>query len=181
MHHAVNNLTVSYSNFARIRDDEELLSFWGKLFDEVGGTQFNYVWWLNGTAGNAYARGDWDKALEFAERFLATLPPGGTHVVEPESRYVRGMIFFARGDTDAALSELHRAIATSSVDDQTYGPLLAKHAAVDLALGRVEQAAETFDTIVAGGQKTLRNLRGNFGLIDLLWIAIDLGRRDAVA
>ncbi len=180
MHHAVNNLSVSYAGFAMLVEAEELLDEWGRLFDELGGTQFSQVWYFVAQADTCYERGRWDEALAFCDRFLATLPPGETHVIEPGARALRGEILFARGDTEAGFAELDRAVHGTEGDVQVYGSALTSRGLALLHAGRRAEAAQTLDELISLGQTPFVFIKTSSSLTDFVWLATALGRQDEV-
>jgi class 3 adenylate cyclase/tetratricopeptide (TPR) repeat protein len=180
-HHATNNLGVSYSSRGMLAEMEELQERWGRAFDEIGGTQFSRVWYFLGRADVCYDRGQWDEALEFCDRFLATIPPGGTHVIEPQARLVRGLIMFARGDDEGGMAELERARAAVTRDShQVYGPVMAGLASALLSLGRHEEALKVVDEVLDAGPSPLSHVRESSSLTDFVAAAVAVGRGEPV-
>ena len=56
-----------------------------------------------------YQAGDWDGTLAFAEAVIAECEAGSPHYQESSARLNRGRIRLARGDREAAVTDLHRA------------------------------------------------------------------------
>ena len=60
-------------------------------------------------AHDLWATGRWDDALTSAGNFIAACESGSPHVLEYFVREVRGMLRFARGETEAAIEDFRRA------------------------------------------------------------------------
>jgi class 3 adenylate cyclase/tetratricopeptide (TPR) repeat protein len=84
-----------------------------------------------------YAAGNWDQALELAERQIAQLEAGTRHYLEPDWRITRARIRFARGDTAGAEEDADTALerARAAGDAQLITPSLALQVRL-LAAGR---------------------------------------------
>ncbi len=84
-----------------------------------------------------YAAGNWEQALELAERQIAHLEAGTRHYLEPDWRISRARIRFARGDTAGAEEDAETALARARAagDAQLMTPSLALQARL-LAAGR---------------------------------------------
>jgi tetratricopeptide (TPR) repeat protein len=98
--------------------------------------------------------GDWDGALADAEWVLdatRTQP----HLMESVARLVRGEIAAARGDFDAALTDLERAVAIgrTSKDPQSLYPPAASVAEVLVDAGRPDDADEVCESLLAHARK----------------------------
>jgi class 3 adenylate cyclase/tetratricopeptide (TPR) repeat protein len=78
----------------------------------------------------SYVAGNWDEALELAERKIAELEAGTRHYLEPEWRIFRARIRFARGDVAGAEEDAETAVERAQVakDAQVVIPSLALHA-----------------------------------------------------
>ena len=61
-----------------------------------------------------YAAGNWEQALELAERQIAQLEAGTRHYLEPDWRILRARIRFARGDTAGAEEDAETALDTGA-------------------------------------------------------------------
>jgi class 3 adenylate cyclase/tetratricopeptide (TPR) repeat protein len=84
-----------------------------------------------------YAAGNWEEALELAERQIAHLEAGTRHYLESDWRIFRARIRFARGDTAGAEEDAETALerARAAGDAQLMTPSLALQARL-LAAGR---------------------------------------------
>jgi class 3 adenylate cyclase/tetratricopeptide (TPR) repeat protein len=84
-----------------------------------------------------YAAGDWEEALELADRQIAELEAGTRHYLEPDWRIARARIRIARGDTVGAEEDAETALerARAAGDAQLMTPSLALQARL-LAAGR---------------------------------------------
>jgi tetratricopeptide (TPR) repeat protein len=180
-HHAINNTIVSYTGFGMLREAEALADEWGRLFDEVGGTHFNRLWYFITKAEALYDRGRWDESLELCDRFLVALTPGVTHILEPEARFLRGIIAFARGATEDAFDELDRATVDKDADAQVIGSALTARASALAILGRRAEAAEAFDDVMRLGRMVFTFICANTTLTDLTLVAVALGRAEEIS
>ena len=184
LHHAHNNLGVAFVRLGRLNDYEQLVHDWRMTFDEVGGTHYNRSWFLGSQAYADYLAGRWDRALETIDGFLAGLPEGAVHYVEPEMRTIRASIQLARDRVAEARTDVERSVVVSrrSGDPQTIGPSLCTRAALLVAEGHGSAAVADFEELIAIGGRLVNGLGTSGQLPDFAWLSLDLGRsRDAEA
>lgn len=107
--------------------------------------------WLDAQQGFAFhCVGEWDRALELIDRFLAESDAGATHYQDQLARLLRARMRYARGDLDGALEdvELGEAAARQAGDPQAlaslelFFPLL-------IGEGRIEEANNLLDELYA--------------------------------
>jgi class 3 adenylate cyclase/tetratricopeptide (TPR) repeat protein len=121
--------------------------------------------------------GDWTEVMEAADQFVAECESGSPHVLEGPVRESRGYIRVARGDVDAGLDDMRRALelARGRADGQWLLPGLVRFARANFLAGRRQEAAAAFTEL-------LRHL--SEAPTRLLWwlpqVGVDLDRRSAV-
>jgi tetratricopeptide (TPR) repeat protein len=127
----------------------------GLEFTERFGLDWQVVWLRAELANDAYRLGDWEEALELAERVIADTQRV-RHYMEGQALAVRGLIRVARGDADAARRDTLRSLemARETGEPQSFEPTLAGAAYVMTQLGSTAEArellAELASTIVEG-------------------------------
>jgi tetratricopeptide (TPR) repeat protein len=126
-----------------------------------------------------YCRGRWNEALQVAETSMAEWSNREPDVV---ARRVRGRIRLARGDVDGALGDAAQARALGCALDEpdlVYSAL-AFEAAVLVAAGRVVQAGQIADELLARWAKSRHALLASSWVVDLARVLAELGRGAAV-
>jgi tetratricopeptide (TPR) repeat protein len=96
-----------------------------------------------------YHLGNWDEALRVGEEFVSE--SRSHHYMETQVLSVRAAIRLARGDPHGALedSESGLALARSAKDPQALYPVLARHARLLAATGRLHEARAVADDLIA--------------------------------
>jgi tetratricopeptide (TPR) repeat protein len=122
----------------------------GRVYAAERSGAFGTVWIDAELAHHSQLAGEWSDALATADAVLETVRTT-PHLMEMLARGVRGSIYAARGDLDAAVHELERmaAIARGSKDPQAIYPALAFYAETLLAAGRREEAGLMCDELFA--------------------------------
>ena len=127
---------------------------------------------------NSYHCGDWDRALEYVEPFLALVEHGSPHYQAATAYCFRGLIRLARGDNEGAESDAERGvqIARPIEDPQSLLSVLAIASFIFALAGNERRADETVTEALAG----FPNLR-QIGFVavemhHLAWSAVQLGR-----
>jgi class 3 adenylate cyclase len=108
--------------------------------------------WLQGLQGfQDYLQGRWDVALQSAQQLLAEVDAGSPHFVEGPCRQLRGVIRLARGDLPGAAADARGAVefALQRGEPQPLLPALALDAHAQLLSGRVEEASDRADQLLA--------------------------------
>ena len=102
-----------------------------------------------------YAAGNWEEALELAERQIAQLEAGTRHYLEPDWRILRARIRFARGDTAGAQEDADTALerARAAGDAQLMTPSLALQVRLLAARRRPETESVAFELLELCRQK----------------------------
>jgi tetratricopeptide (TPR) repeat protein len=180
LHHATNNLGYSLGSLGRLREFEELLEGWQRVFDEVGATYYHRPWFLASRANADYFAGRWDDALARIDEFLVGFVHGKTHYVESDLRPLRALIVFARDRAPEAFADLERAVevASRSGDPQVVAACLCVRGSLHLADGRAKAAAADFDALLVIGDPLAGVLMGTYQLDVFAWLAADLGRAE---
>ncbi len=111
------------------------------------------VWrrWLRPSeARHAYSRGDWDRALQITDEFVAEAASGG-HYDEAAVLTTRACIRLARGDAAGSVADTERAVplARLAKDPQIVYATLAISGYVALAAGEERVAAAHAEEVVA--------------------------------
>jgi tetratricopeptide (TPR) repeat protein len=178
LHHAHNNLAVSYLRLGRLDESEKLLKDWAGDFEEFGGTHYNRAWLLDSEASADYYAGRWDRAVEKISRFLGMLPKGGMHYLEPDILTVRALIQLARDRVVGAHTDVERSIVVSrrAGDPQTIAPSLCTRAGLLVAQGRATEAIADFEELTAIGERLVTGLGTTGQVPAFAWLAFDLGR-----
>jgi predicted ATPase/class 3 adenylate cyclase len=130
--------------------------------------------------------GQWDDALRLANAFIAECEAGNPHYGESWARVVRAAIALARGETEAVLDDVRKALAVArqAKDPQNLFDSLAFAARAYTELGRPDEAQEVVDELLRAIAKFLQTdekaaipsrafaqfllVAGNFGLADSL-------------
>jgi len=125
-----------------------------------------------------WALGYWDEALAMADAFIADCETD-PHYLEQLVREVRSQIRLARGDADGALEDAERELALGrrANDPQSLVPSLAWCGYVYATLGRVDEARELADEVIAFGRQHPDRL-GPIG--SLAHVAVQLGIEDTL-
>ncbi|MGB2952081.1 MAG: hypothetical protein WBB74_01670, partial [Gaiellaceae bacterium] len=115
------------------------------------GDTFNLRWFEVEQAVLRYLEGRWDEALQTAEAFLAEVEGGSPHYMEAPCRDIRALMLLARGDVSAALADTDKAVefGHSSGEPQVLLPALAGYTCALVAAGRVDEAGEVADELLA--------------------------------
>jgi class 3 adenylate cyclase len=140
----------------------------GLGFAERFGFHWHVQWLKAELAIDAYRAGDWHEALELAEQVItdaARVP----HYMEGAGLYVRGLIGAARGEVEAPLVDLERAldIARETKEPQALEPTLAGAAYLSAQLGAVAEARDLLSELE-------RTLVERDGPVYEPWYAIEL-------
>jgi tetratricopeptide (TPR) repeat protein len=113
----------------------------GLEFTERFGLGWQARWLRAELALDAYRLGDWQEALELAERVIADAQRV-PHYMEGPALAVRGMIRAARGDAAEARTDTMRSLemARETGEPQSFEPTLAGCAYVMAQLGSIDEA-----------------------------------------
>jgi predicted ATPase/class 3 adenylate cyclase len=173
IHTALNNLANMQWRFgdldgasdslARARESDERFGYSGGLF------------WLDiEDMIDKELRGEWDEAVARADAFLERAA-GSRHYLEGSARYVRTVVFAARGELDAAQAEARRLLEHArDVQGEQIGPSLGFAARVFVAAGLQAEA----DALQAELFRDHRSSLGTPWLRELPLILAELGRGD---
>ena len=101
--------------------------------------------------GVLYPTGKWTEALRLADELIARLESAGATYFEYHPRTARGRIALARGDSDAALRDVTRAVAVGRAagDRQAIVPGLSQFAFVSCELGLDDEARAAADELAS--------------------------------
>ena len=169
-----------YNNLATISDDQgesiELLVQSLQLYERVGDRERARFTRAH-LAASMWEYGRWDDTLAIADAFLDECDAGHLHVQEAGMRTIRAWIRLGRGDPEGALADTERALTLARDDRATEEVVEQVTYTVSLlvALGRIDQAREITDEILARGP-TIVARHGS----DLIYVADQIGRGDAV-
>ena len=169
-----------YNNLATISDDQgesiELLVQSLQLSERVGDRERARFARAH-LAASMWEYGRWDDTLAIADAFLAECEAGHLHVQEAGMRTIRAWIRLGRGDPEGALADTERALTLARDDRATEEVVehLTYTVSLLVALGRIDQAREITDEILARGP-TIVARHGS----DLIYVADQIGRGDAV-
>ena len=145
-----NNLADTLYRLGRIREAGEVTARMSAARKRFPGILEWARWNQSQELRANYAAGNWEHALEIAEREIAELEAGTRHYLEPDWRIFRARIRFARGDTAGAEEDAQTAAgrARDAGDAQLVIPTLALLARLLSASRRPETqsvAAELVD------------------------------------
>ena len=126
----------------------------------------------------AFWQGRWAEAFAQSNDFIEASEAGSSHYMDSVCRYVRGSIYLARGEIEAALADARRGTeqARPVKDPQALNPAVAFEARLELAAGNLEAAGRLADELLAiwGGDGVGPQVES----IDGAWALVDLGRAD---
>jgi tetratricopeptide (TPR) repeat protein len=138
--------------------------------------------WLTGEkAVDLYWAGAWDEALRIANERIAESDGGAPHWMDPVQRGVRGLVRLGRGDLGGAWDDAAKALDFCRVanDPQMLFPALAFNARVLVARGRMAEACERVDELLAlWSARGAMMMRSSWGP-DLAFATSALGREVA--
>ena len=134
-------------------------------------------WFRGESIGIRYTLGDWNEALECADRFLAEVEGDSPHYHATACYSTRALIRLARDDILGAVDDADRALelARTAKDAQVLCTTAAATAVVFLESGQAERAATLVDTFLA----ELRAGRAGYAIVwvhMVAWIVTALGR-----
>jgi tetratricopeptide (TPR) repeat protein len=169
---AINNLAAAYDTRGEISRAREMYRRGFERARELGNRPVERF--IAAVVAHIdYAEGNWERTLEWVDRFIEEAEAAGGHAQEAIARADRGEIRLARGDLTGAEEDARRAeeSARRAGDPQALAIGLSNAAALEWELGRTERARslayEVLDVTLAGDQ---------VGLGFVLWIYRDLGR-----
>jgi ATP/maltotriose-dependent transcriptional regulator MalT len=167
------NLAVAEAQLGNARWTIEVHEEAGRVAEKMG-KHFDRRYVRGGRAGWLYVVGRWDETLAAANAFIEEAEEA-PHYLENANRRVRAMIRFARGDTEGALADAHRAaeLGRRARDPQAVFPSLSVLAELLLEEGRVDEAraaAEELATRAKAGERPGFPPRGStvFALVTLI-------------
>jgi len=175
MHTALNNMITGATQLGHVSVIVPLLDEWRAAFDEVGGAHHSWLWYLVARAEQDYDRGEWDSAITHSEQYLAAIPDGQHHYLEPMVLGTHALITLARGqdaqaETDA---EAMRELVRHASDAQIVISAVCTHATVMVARGKLDRAREDWARIRAFGDAVADTLSQG-DMARLAWLAVDL-------
>jgi class 3 adenylate cyclase/tetratricopeptide (TPR) repeat protein len=169
-----------YNNLATISNDVgesiKLLVQSLQLYERVGDRERARFTRAH-LAASMWEYGRWDDTLAIADVFLDECEAGHLHVQEAGARTIRAWIRLGRGNSEGALADTERALTLARDDQATEEVVeqLTYTVSLLVALGRIEQAREIADEILARGP-TIVARHGS----DLIFVADQIGRGDPV-
>jgi class 3 adenylate cyclase/tetratricopeptide (TPR) repeat protein len=139
------------------------------------GDGFHVGWFQVEAAFFSYLRGDWDRAIDLLDTFLAALVDR-RHYMEGPAHVLRGRILVERGTVEGVReSEDALAFARQVGEHQQLLPALASHAVVLLRLERADEAAPLVDEFLE------RTTEITHAVVDAALALVLLGRESAFA
>jgi hypothetical protein len=125
-------------------------------------------------ASESYKEGKWDEALQSADSFSRR--SAEPHYLDPDVLRVRACIQAARGDDDAAWTNVQRSIAGGSEarDPHYFGSLLMYASRTASVLGRHEDALGLANRLAALDANAITLVVE--GSSEFGWLCVDLGR-----
>jgi tetratricopeptide (TPR) repeat protein len=180
LHASINNRGASLVRLGQLREFDQTVEEWRRVFEEIGGTAWNRAWLAASLTHADFHAGRWDSALERIAGFLASVTEGTTHYLESDQRPVRAMIELARDRLPEARADLERAleVASGSRDPQVLAVTLCARATLRLAEGAREEAVADFEELLAVGEGVADSLNTSADLPLFVWLAVDLDRGD---
>jgi tetratricopeptide (TPR) repeat protein len=133
--------------------------------------------------GVPYTLGRWDEALGNADRYLAWVEQGSSHYQTPVACTVRGLIRLARGESEAAVADVERAleVVESFRDPQIVQPTLGMSSFIFLSIGEERRAAEVAADAIGHLRAMPQLAFAGVELHYLTWVALALGRAAEVS
>jgi class 3 adenylate cyclase/tetratricopeptide (TPR) repeat protein len=146
-----------------------------RLEAEQNGAVAHVIWAATQEMSMYIVGGEWDRALEIADRFLVEIESGKPHYLEVDLRKTRAAIRSASGDLAGAVADVDRALdaARARKEPQVLVPTLAAYAAVHLDEGRRDLAQHALDEAL----EICRSLEDHYYslAVSLFLPALDLG------
>jgi class 3 adenylate cyclase len=129
-----------------------------------------------------YHRGEWDRALEHADPFLADVERGLPHYQSGTAYCLRGLIRVGRGDAAGAASDAERGleVARRIEDPQALHSVLAMAAMIFVLSGNDRRAEKTVAEALAAYSGLRQMGFAVVALHHLAWAALRVGREDEV-
>jgi class 3 adenylate cyclase/tetratricopeptide (TPR) repeat protein len=151
-----NNLAVDAVSHGELRRAEGLVDE-GLRYAERFGEHPMARFMRGSLPGRYYNSGEWDLALRLADEFIGEIEAGSPHTLEPYVRRVRSWVFLGRGELAHAAAESEKALAIGRAANDPTGlpPLLATHALVLHASGRIDEARPLLEELA----KVMREAR----------------------
>jgi len=138
------------------------------------GDDFNVMWFEAENAMLDERTGEWERALQRADAFLAGGEPRGRHYMDGPVRESRARIRIALGDLEGAWEDASEAVefGRASGDGQVYLPAVAVAARVAAAMGRAGETRELAVEVIEAGAAELSPA---FWPVDLAIALIEVG------
>jgi predicted ATPase/class 3 adenylate cyclase len=161
-HNAIRTAARGYRNLGDITEDVrrvgELLAAEMELCRRLGDeqrTRFTRASLIQ----NHLDAGRWDEALDLANAFIAECESGNPHYAESWTRHARASIRLGRGQTTGALDDVTKAVAAArdARDPQNWFGTLGAAAGVYAEVGRMIEAQELTDELLAAGPAAATN------------------------
>jgi len=135
IHRAYNNLGEAHRNRGSWEKAARLAAEMRNVDERYG--LLAALHWVEGEEATvAYYRGEWDRAIESANRVIAEVAAGSPNYMEPVCQDIRAKIRFARGDEAGALDDSTKSVeAGRGSDPQVLGVALATRGLFSLARG----------------------------------------------
>jgi predicted ATPase/class 3 adenylate cyclase len=129
-----------------------------------------------------YWRGDWEAAIELAEKLIREVEGGPPHRMAFDAWLGRAWIRLGSGNLEGAVEDADRFLefARTMSDAQSMVPALALRARVLAAVARAGEASETIDELLADWAAPSRMLP-SFWTADLAAALVILERREELA
>ncbi|MFL5766560.1 MAG: AAA family ATPase [Actinomycetota bacterium] len=179
---ATNNLMNGQLGLGQTEDARASLHRFREAVERYG-TVNNRRWLASNLSEDFYVEGRWDEAMSLLDEDIARSDRGFPFYLDAMNRSRRGVILQARGDLEGAIADTDRAIelARTARDLQLLGPVLVMRANVLHAAGRTEEAAPLLTEILDLGEQGIKFVQQDAladTLMDVAWLARDLGRAD---
>ena len=164
---------------------EEALRLWKETEEDTirfGQVTFNR-WTRAVVVAPRYVVGDWSRALDSAEAFIAEIESGFPHYLASSGYFTRGLIRLARGEAESAVDDGERAVrlAARAADPQQVLPTRAYVAHIQYEAGNKGRAAFLAEAALSD-LKTLPSVGiGAMGTHVLAWTLTALGRGEELA
>ncbi len=178
LHHALNNMITGTVTLGRPDRVRGLLDEWQTVWDEVGGTHYGHQWYLASRSEYHYVNGEWDEALALIDEYLAGIPEGQVHYLQPNVLGQRARIMLARGQEARAHADADRALELTpqGTDLQILLTSLCVHGLIKVASGHLDEARADWSALMAQSA-ILANSLSQGDMAEFAWLAIDLGTR----
>jgi class 3 adenylate cyclase/tetratricopeptide (TPR) repeat protein len=148
------NLGFMYALAGDVRRDHDLRQEASRIAERFGDVRWLRFNQLLQPERDHYS-GEWDRALADANSAVEAFEAGSPHHLEPNIRWTRALVLFARGHEATASSDVLRSIerARETKDKQLVSSALAVRLHLAIESARIDDAADVAREVLAGSAR----------------------------